>query len=144
LSEAVKAGPLGEQTTQIYNVLMDPEITSYKVVSLPESLPTIETKDLMVQLQNEFKVKPEVICNKVWKIPFSEADLQFVANQNVASVGAGVIGFARYLDYILKRQRRYIPMLLEIDPAMDQIPLVTEKRSPMELVAELAAGLVRI
>ncbi|MEQ1875338.1 MAG: ArsA family ATPase [Bdellovibrionia bacterium] len=144
LSEAVRAGPLGEQTALIYNVLTNPNITSYKIVSLPESLPTAETKELFAQLQSEFKVKPEIICNKIWKIPISEADLQFVMNQNVQSVGTGIIGFAKYLDYIWKRQRRYMPMLSEVDPRMDQIPLLTEKRAPLELIAEMSASLGRI
>lgn len=144
LSEAVKAGPLGEQTTSIYKVLTDPSITSYKIVSLPESLPMTETKELMSQLQSEFKVKPEVICNKIWSIPFSEADLQFVANQSIQTAGVGLTGFAKYLDFILKRQKRYIPMLLEVDPAMDKVPLFTDKRSALDLVSEIGKGVGRV
>ena len=144
LSEAVRAGPLGEQTTLIYNVLTDPKITTYKIVSLPESLPTSETKELFAQLKSEFHVKPEIICNKIWKIPFSEADLQFMANQNTAAVGGGIVGFAKYLDFILKRQRRYLPMLSEVDPNMDQIPLLTDKLKPLDLISEMSAGLGRV
>lgn len=144
LSEAVRAGPLGEQTSSIYKVLTDPAVTSYKIVSLPESLPTSETKDLIGQLRDEFAVRPEIICNKVWKIPFSESDLQFVGNQNTQIVGAGAVGFARYLDFIVKRQKRYIPMLQEMDPGLEQIPLITGQTSKIGLIEQIGSHLGRV
>jgi hypothetical protein len=138
LSEAVNAGPIGQQTESIYKILMDPEVCSYKIVTLPESLPTSETLELFSQLKSEFKVKPQIICNKIWQLPITKNELTSLI---ASEVDDGSRGFAKYLTFVHERQEKYIPQLVALDPNMQKIPLITDSKSPLDLISKIGSEL---
>lgn len=62
--EAVKFGPMGRHSSDIDQVLCDPEHTKYVIVTLPEELPVSETLELQKSLNDDFKATPTVFVNK--------------------------------------------------------------------------------
>jgi anion-transporting ArsA/GET3 family ATPase len=116
LNEAVKMGPMGEQTSQIVGVLRDPKVCQYHVVSLPEELPTQEALDLAAQIETDFRIRPRFLLNRVWPDRRSDG-------------GGPIDAFTAHWDKQVQRQRRSraqlsreevppveIPFLLESDP----------------------------
>ena len=65
MMEAVSRGAMHDQCKTILEVLKDSSKVEYYVISLPEKLPVIETKEFVKVLGEEFKIKPKVIFNKV-------------------------------------------------------------------------------
>lgn len=65
MAEAVKFGPMGEQSRSIDAVIRDPSICKYVVVSLPEELPVIEALELSQGIQKQVKLKPIQVLNKI-------------------------------------------------------------------------------
>lgn len=74
MAEAVKFGPMGEQSRSIDQVLRDPKFCKYFLVSLPEELPVKETEELYEHLQSKFGIQAEIILNKCLneKMPSAE------------------------------------------------------------------------
>jgi anion-transporting ArsA/GET3 family ATPase len=74
MAEAVKFGPMGEQSRGIDAVLRDPKFCQYYLVSLLEELPVKETEELHDHLKESFGINAEIILNKCLesKIPASE------------------------------------------------------------------------
>lgn len=74
MAEAVKFGPMGEQSRGIDKVLKDPKFCQYYLVTLPEELPVKETEELYEHLKDKYGVNAEIILNKclVSDIPASE------------------------------------------------------------------------
>lgn len=64
MSEAVRFGPMHEQSLSILKVLRDPKITNYHIVCLPEELPVQETIELDRDLHALMKVRPRIWLNK--------------------------------------------------------------------------------
>jgi anion-transporting ArsA/GET3 family ATPase len=65
-SEAIKFGPMGEQTRGILASLKNPEITKYTVVVNPEELPAIEGMELAQDIFSLIQIKCDLLINKVW------------------------------------------------------------------------------
>ncbi len=75
LHEVVKFGPMGEQCLGLQKALCDKSLCSYVVVSLAEEAPVIETLELCAQLEDNFQITPQVICNKCIELqPFECTD----------------------------------------------------------------------
>lgn len=74
LAEAVKFGPMGEQSRSILRILRNPEICKYLIVTLPEELPVKETEELALELQKHFDVPPQIVLNKAVsdEVPMAE------------------------------------------------------------------------
>jgi len=64
MAQAVKVGPMGEQSRSIDATLRDPSICKYYVVCLPEELPVRETEELYEELQKHYGIKAEIVLNK--------------------------------------------------------------------------------
>lgn len=74
LNEAIKFGPMGEQTKSIDTYLRDAEFTHIHIVTLAEELPITETIELAKQIKNEFGLLPKIYLNKI--IDFSQDECQ--------------------------------------------------------------------
>lgn len=66
MSEAIKFGPMGDQSRSILNVLNDPSRTEIKVVCLPEELPIQEGIELSEKISDIMQIKPDILVNQVW------------------------------------------------------------------------------
>lgn len=70
LNEAIKFGPMGEQTKSIDSYMRNPEFTQIHIVTLAEELPITETIELAKQIKKEFGLVPKIYLNKI--IDFTE------------------------------------------------------------------------
>lgn len=64
MAQAVKFGPMGEQSRRIDATLRDPALCQYYLVCLPEELPVRETEELYEDLKKRFGVEPTLVLNK--------------------------------------------------------------------------------
>lgn len=64
MAQAVKFGPMGEQSRGIDATLRDPKICHYYLVCLPEELPVRETEELYAELQKNHGIQAHLILNK--------------------------------------------------------------------------------
>ncbi|MBX2995439.1 MAG: arsenical pump-driving ATPase [Bdellovibrionaceae bacterium] len=69
--EAVRVGPMAEQSKGILKILRDPQITNYHLVCLPEELPVQESLELDREIQALVNVKPYLWLNKLIDFPKS-------------------------------------------------------------------------
>ncbi len=69
MAQAIGKGPIADQSKAILEVLKDPKITSYHVVSLPEELPTQESLELDRSLFDLVRVRSKLWLNKVVEYP---------------------------------------------------------------------------
>lgn len=97
LGQAIRFGPMGEQTKSIQNVLKDPKICHYSIVCTPEEMPVIETKELQQALTDEFQISADIILNKVW--PTTEGPQEFEGQPEATSNQA-----KKFNDYGEKRR----------------------------------------
>jgi anion-transporting ArsA/GET3 family ATPase len=109
LSEAVRSGPFGQQSTAIMNALLNPEVTGYTIVTLPEMLPVMETEELYANLKNEFGVDAEIVCNRILEIPQSENDIRKLTGETKT-----LRPFLNFLAYVLHRQKESLERVSKI------------------------------
>lgn len=75
-AEAVRFGPMGNESREIAKVLRDPEMCRYCFVTLPESLPVQETTELVKSFTELIpNVKPEICFNR-WLQPAMAAQVK--------------------------------------------------------------------
>ncbi len=82
MAEAVRFGPMGDQSRSIQKVLQDPTMCRYCVVSFPEELPVVEAMELYSGIEANVGMKPQHIFNKVLHpsqqaLSVQEPDLEF-------------------------------------------------------------------
>jgi anion-transporting ArsA/GET3 family ATPase len=65
LNEAIRFGPMGEQTKSIDSFIRNAEFTHVHIVTLAEELPITETIELAQQIKNEFGLHPKIYLNKI-------------------------------------------------------------------------------
>lgn len=97
MSEAIKFGPMGDQSRSIERILSDPAMSKYFVVSLPEEMPVIEGLELADGIKDLVGVEPTHIFNRVIPVPSD-------ANQ-VQGLSANLEKFRGYLNHIDQQQR---------------------------------------
>ncbi|MFN7727632.1 MAG: ArsA family ATPase [Bdellovibrio sp.] len=125
--EAVRVGPMAEQSKGILKILKDPHITHYHLVCLPEELPVQESMELDRDIQSLVGIKPQLWLNKFIDYP--------------PSLSADGPAYER--DFLLKQQRQIaIEKLIEAQFAgrWQRLPFVFEP-DENKIVADLAKGL---
>lgn len=76
MAQAVKLGPMGEQSRSIDEYLFRKNLCHFHIVTLPEELPTQEAIELAQTLKEEFSIEPKIILNKVWKTFLTSSQLE--------------------------------------------------------------------
>lgn len=127
MAEAIRFGPMGEQSRSIVKTILDPSICEYHVVTLAEELPVKETIELTDQLKSEFNIEGRIILNKKLKTGLQAMDLS--PQQNV---------FVKYIKDTLDREEDARDRLRAKNLPLFEIPFLFEKTS-YDLVSELAA-----
>ena len=94
LGEAIPFGPMGEQSRSITNVLKDPMLTQFHVVTLPEELPVTEGLELARDIKRELGQNPRMILNRWLESPLDLAKLRGFSGHD----------FADYVAILLERQ----------------------------------------
>ena len=136
LAEAVRMGPMGDQSQEIEGILKDSSLCSYAIVTLPEELPVSECSDLYSSLDSEWGIKPKVFCNKFWKIPLNHEELQKLGDQ-MAPVDPEGQKLTSYLQVVEERQRQAVEDLKKVTQDFETLPLAFET-SGQELIKILA------
>lgn len=109
MMEAIPFGPMGRHSTEMYNVIKNPEICSYQIVTLLEEMPVVESLELAKSIFNELKIQPQILSNKTLHPPVAaEALDQLIQDPQFSDIDE----FAKYLKASLERQDKYLAELL--------------------------------
>ena len=109
MMEAIRFGPMGRQSTEMYNTIKNPEICSYHIVTLLEEMPVVESLELAKAIFDELGVQPQILSNKTLHPPVSEESLDKLIQDPKFS---DVDEFAKYLKASLERQDKYLSEIL--------------------------------
>ncbi len=75
MAEAVKFGPMGEQSRSIDKYLKDPNFTEIHVVTTSEELPITETLELCKSIEDFFNLKPKVYLNRLFNLSVKDIEI---------------------------------------------------------------------
>lgn len=127
MAEAIRFGPMGEQSRSIMKTLVDPSICEYHIVTLAEELPIKETIELREQLSSEFNIPARIILNKKFKTPLRSENLN--PDKNV---------FVKFVKETLAREEDAFERLKNKGLSSFEISYNIEKIS-YELIQEIAS-----
>lgn len=126
MMNAVKLGPMADQSKTILDTLKKEDLCRYHLVSLCEELPLEETLEFKKDLESFLNIKPEIILNKM--VPFVEVQ---ATNDDKPMI----FQFRNYLDKLYKKQVRSVRALG--DGTTQRLPLVFNE-DPWGIVENLA------
>ncbi len=120
MAEAVKFGPMGEQSRSVEKVLKDPNHCSYFVVSLPEELPVQEAIELSEGIKKILGVSPVHLFNRLVS-PSAEALMTPVTEKYLQDFQKYVRKMSEQELQLAKKLKvdsevKYIPQIYSIDP----------------------------
>ncbi len=120
IAEAIKFGPMAEQTSSMLKTIKNPMICEFVIVTLPEELPAVEADELFHEIYDEVGVKPKLICNKVWpKIPE-----KYNNNKSTLTEAPEEQDFRQRIGSIINRQQSWVSYLIHRHPNMSQLPMI--------------------
>jgi len=105
MAEAVRFGPMGEQSRSINKVLSNPELCKYVVVAFPEELPVVEGLELAQDIQQTVGIKPTLVMNRWQEI--SASVLQEHSDEEYLQ------RFQRHLQRLEQRQNELLALVKE-------------------------------
>lgn len=111
MSEAIKFGPMGEQSRSIINTVKDPTRTKIKVVCLPEELPIQEGIELKNKIHQIIGLQSEMIVNEVWPVLKTEQQIHSMKKLDQQNI-----------------EYQKVPMIFEVDSMAILNQLVPELR----------------
>lgn len=128
MKNAIRFGPMHEQSRTIAETFSNPEICNYFIVSLAEELPVGESIELHAELKKRTGIEAKMICNKMYPLAWQE-----LATQNE--------GEERFLNSIkekIKNQEYFFNQLeKQIDCRILSIPFIFNSNN-QEVCAEIA------
>ncbi|HRO66157.1 MAG TPA: ArsA-related P-loop ATPase [Pseudobdellovibrionaceae bacterium] len=125
MAEAIRFGPMGDQSRAIASVLQNSEVTKVHVVTLPEEMPVKETEDLVKELVNGFQLKPSIVLNKMLGMPSGKPP-------------AGTPpAFSDFIESTRNRQRDMEDRLVALGRPLSRVPLILSD-DPLKAVQETA------
>lgn len=113
MANAIRFGPMGEQSRSMDATIRDPKICHYWLVCLPEDGPVKETEELHDQLKKEFGIDARIVLNKV--LPFEDLAPELLIGD------APFLKFARGAQ---KRQHEARERLKKLDRELIEMPLL--------------------
>lgn len=135
MAQAVKMGPMGEQSRSIDTHIRNSQLCKYHVVTLPEELPIKEAGELIQKLKDEFSISAELVINKVLQVPIAESILE-QAEKEQSDLGQ----FAEYLHQQTQRQSHMIEEGKKITSQSHIVPLLFED-APWKIVESVGRAL---
>lgn len=113
MAEVVPFGPMGEQSRGIHQVIINPEVCKYIIVSLPEDLPMKESEELQASLKQQTGVKSEIYINRSYAALFEHLPAVDFSKEKSDS-------FTRQLQKKLDKEKNFkqkkLPILFTHDP----------------------------
>lgn len=119
-AEAISMGPMGEQTRAIIEVLKDPGLCDYNIVTQAEQLMVEESLELVADLEKLIGVKPTVLLNKSLEKPAGDfpggdfgTDMKnFFQDQETARARLGAIAPVVPVPWVLETVPRKVVLEL--------------------------------
>ena len=131
MKEAIRFGPMFEQSRDILQVLSNPDICQTWIVSQPEALPVTEALELAVQVEKQTGQKPVQILNRCLTIPATMSDVP-VLKKFSAAVGEIEIRQQQMRERLLAHSETVIelPWILELStwPLVESLSKVLQNR----------------
>lgn len=112
MAEAVRFGPMGEQSRGIAEVLRNSQLTKVHVVTLPEEMPVKETEDLVRELVGDFHLGPSIVLNKMLDVP------------SEAPPSDAPVAFAEFVSTTRNRQNEMETRLRDLARPLSKVPLI--------------------
>jgi anion-transporting ArsA/GET3 family ATPase len=116
MKEAIRFGPMSEQSQTMLETIRNPQICEYHIVSLAEELPVAKTEELFHEILEETGITPQLICNKV----LNGDEISKMKNNGSSEE----LYFAEKLKNIIARQSEMVSQLKSYDPLLKIIPFV--------------------
>lgn len=138
IKQAIGLGPIGEHSQAMMDVIMDPSITQFKIVSLPEELPVSETLELTKFIQQMVGITPDLYLNRMWSPGLSIEELKNL-EQEIPQEGP-TKAFCRFVRQRLMTQNQFSLELSELAP-VKVLPQVF-KSNPREVIEHLAGAIL--
>lgn len=100
MAEAVRIGPMADQSRMMTDLLKNSKNTRMVVVTLPEELPMNEADELNQFIQQEFSLTPIVVINRNITMPLSQSELDITVSRigKMDSSLEWLQTFAKYLN----------------------------------------------
>jgi anion-transporting ArsA/GET3 family ATPase len=115
--EAIRVGPMGEQSRSILELLKNPNYCSYHIVCLPEELPVTESLELSRNIVEEVGITPQFIYNK----ELSESVVSGLSATNPEEEN-----FLQILKHRVYKETQLKERLLTATPEIISIPFIYE------------------
>jgi anion-transporting ArsA/GET3 family ATPase len=125
--EAIKVGPMGEQSRNMLEILKNKNMCSFHIVCLPEELPITESLELRRAIIEEVHVNPNFIFNK----ELSEAEIN-----NLQAVSKEEDHFLQNLKRRLYKEKLLKERLNTVEPNIKNIPFIYET-DPILLLTQM-------
>lgn len=120
MAEAVKFGPMAEQTGTMLATIRNPNLCEFVIVTLPEELPAVEGDELYREIKNETGIEPSMICNKVW--PANE--INGLPTNETLTPQDQEASFINELRDLSNRQEGWVHYLSHRHPNLKVLPMV--------------------
>ena len=132
IRETMPVGLMASNCKAMLDILCNPEVCRYVIVTLPEELPVTETLELHAQIKAEVNIAAEVVCNKTLSSDCLQQARRF--NGNAAEAAA----FLRYLDAHYRRQDAALRNLAVVADEVRTVPYFF-RDAPQKLMQAMAA-----
>lgn len=120
MAEAIRFGPMSEQTSTMLATIRDPALSQYFIVTLPEELPAIEADELHREIRAEVGISPQILCNKMWPID----EVQSLRETKTPSMATDESTFIDEVNDLALRQYGWLSYLQHRYPKTKQLPMV--------------------
>lgn len=102
LAATAGSGPIHKQSLEITELLRDPAICEYRLVTLAEDLPVAEACEMATDLCTETGIAPTILCNRLLDLP---------SRLPAVPSGTPAASFMTHLKAIAQRQKRSLSKL---------------------------------
>jgi anion-transporting ArsA/GET3 family ATPase len=136
MAEAVKFGPMAEQTSSMLATIRNPKLCEYVIVTLPEELPAVEADELYREIQEETGVKPSLVCNKVWPA----LKIHELKQLEAAKATKEEASFIQELEDLVLRQQAWVSYLEHRHNNLRLFPM-TFSSNPSEITQSIEKAL---
>ena len=135
LAATVGSGPIHKQAKAITDLLRDPAICEYRLVTLAEELPVAEACEMAADLRQEIGIAPTILCNRMLELP---------SRLPAVPPGTAAASFVEDLARIARRQKHSLARLSalgeDIEGNVRVLPMIPSM-DPRYLVEHLADAL---
>lgn len=134
LSQTFKVGPLNDQALGIHEVISNPSLVHYVIVTLPEDLPVNETIEMHTTLKKEFNADVDVVCNLIYSSDLTDAEKIKLRSE---LTDASAKDFLEYVEQKEEMQEEYIRKLAAKFPQIYGVKHIFKDFKGQELIENI-------